>query len=66
MVAAASTGAAAAAGGSTDVEALWKAVHFENLTCKESCWYAAYDAPFHGQPYRCESPLSRTQLFLAV
>ena len=42
-----------------DVEALWSKVDFRlhggagmkagNL--KEKCWYAAYDAPFHGVPY---------------
>ena len=43
----------------TDIEALWQKVDFgreraktsmEWETLKESCWYAAYDAPFHGVP----------------
>ena len=32
-----------------DVEQLWGAVHID-ATTKERCWFAAYDAPFHGVP----------------
>ena len=56
-----SVGVRAVASTYVDVEALWQKVDFaagreraktsvEWATLKESCWFAAYDAPFHGVP----------------